>query len=203
MNLFNLVSPIYEKVISGNQATFEALFKLGDFKKTDRVLDLGGGTGRIAKFFVGKVEEIVVLDVSKGMISQCQKHQGINCVLGKAERIPFGDGFFERSEKQGSERSEGSYFDKMIIVDAFHHFRNQKIAVQEIRRVLKENGRVIIEEVNFGRLGNWLVEKLETIFGSKSKILSAESLSQLFSEKGFRTKLFDKKGSGYYLTAEK
>jgi len=41
---------------------------------------------------------------------------------------------------------------------------------------------VIIEEVNFGRFGNWLVEKLETILGAESKILSPPSLVELFSK---------------------
>ena len=187
MNLFDLISPIYEKVISGNEETFKTLFKLGDFRITDRILDLGGGTGRVAQFFLGKVKEIVVLDESKGMISQCQKHQGINCIFGEADNIPFDDG----------------HFDKVIIIDAFHHFKNQQIAVQEIKRVLKGNGKLIIEEVNFGRFGNWVVEKLETIFGGKSKIYSPESVAELFSKNGFKVRLLDKNQSRYYLIAEK
>jgi len=187
MNLFDLISPIYEKVISGDEENFKKLFKLGDFKITDRVLDLGGGSGRIAKFFAGKVQEIAVVDASKGMISQCKKHQGINCVLGKADNIPFGNG----------------YFDKAIIIDAFHHFQDQQIASQEIRRVLKENGKVIIEEVNFGRFGNWLVEKLETILGAESKILPPPSLVELFSKNQFKTKVLNKDRNAYYLIGEK
>ena len=187
MNLFDLISPIYEKVLSGDEETFKTLFKLGDFKITDRVLDLGGGSGRIAKFFVGKVQEIAVVDASKGMILQCKKHEGVNCIFGKADNIPFGDG----------------YFDKAIIIDAFHHFQDQQIASQEIRRVLKENGKVIIEEVNFGRFGNWLVEKLETILGAESKILPPPSLVELFSKNQFKTKFLNKDRNAYYLIGEK
>ena len=64
MNLFDLVSPIYEKGISRNEENFKILFKLGDFKPTDKVLDLGGGTGRIAKFFVGKVRAGNFLEIA-------------------------------------------------------------------------------------------------------------------------------------------
>lgn len=187
MNLFDLISPVYEKVISGDEENFKTLFKLGDFKITDRVLDLGGGTGRVAKFFVGKVQEIAVLDASKGMISRCKNHQGINCVLGKADNIPFGD----------------SYFDKIIITDAFHHFKNRQIVIQEIKRALKGNGRLIIEEVNFGRFGNWIVEKLETILGAESKILSPPSLVELFSKNQFKAKFLNKDRNAYYLIGEK
>jgi demethylmenaquinone methyltransferase/2-methoxy-6-polyprenyl-1,4-benzoquinol methylase len=187
MNLFDLISPIYEKIISADEETFKTLFELGDLKITDRVLDLGGGTGRVAKSFLSKVKEIAVLDGSKGMILQCQKKGGINCVFGKADNIPFEDG----------------HFDKIIIIDAFHHFQNKEKAVQEIKRVLKGNGKAIIEEVNFNRFGNWLVEKLETIFGAKSKIYSPELTAEFFSKNGFKIKILDKNKNSYYLIAEK
>lgn len=187
MNLFDLVAPIYARVHLSDEKTFKKITELADFEKTDKVLDLGGGTGRIAKFFAGIVQEIVVLDTSKGMLLQCKNHTGINCIFGSAENIPYGDG----------------YFDKIIIVDAFHHFRDKEKAIQEIKRVLKENGKVIIEEVNFGRCGNWLVEKIEMIFGAKSKILSPPLLVELFSRNKFEVKLFDESWSGYYLIAGK
>jgi ubiquinone/menaquinone biosynthesis C-methylase UbiE len=45
------------------------------------------------------------------MIKKCKSHAGLSCVLGSADRIPFPD----------------CYFDKVIIVDAFHHFQNQEM----------------------------------------------------------------------------
>lgn len=187
MNLFDLIAPIYGRVHLSDEKTFKKIIQLGDFKKTDKVLDLGGGTGRVAKFFLSMVHEVVVVDASRGMLSQCKNHTGINCVLGDAENIPYSDG----------------YFDKVIIVDAFHHFKNQQKAIQEIKRVLKEKGEVIIEEVNFGIIGNWLIEKLEMMFGAKSKILSPQLSAEIFSKNQFKTKLFDENRSGYYLIAEK
>jgi len=62
---------------------------------------------------------------------------------------------------------------------------------------------VIIEEVNFGRFGNWLVEKLETILGAESKILSPPSLVELFSKNQFKTKFLNKDRNAYYLIGEK
>jgi len=187
MNLFDLVAPIYGRVRLNDEKTFRMIVKFGDFKKTDKVLDLGGGTARIAKFFTDIVQEITVIDASRGMIAQCKKHIGIICILGGAERISYSNG----------------YFDKVIIVDAFHHFQNKEKAVKEIRRVLKENGKIIIEEVDFGKLGNWFLEKLETIAGTKSKILSPQSLVELFSKNQFRTRLVKESRTGYYLIGEK
>lgn len=187
MNFFDLIAPLYAKVHLSDEKTFKTISELGNLEKTDKVLDLGGGTGRVAKFFADKVQEIVVVDDSKGMILHCQKHPGLKCLLGSAESIPFND----------------NYFDKVIIIDAFHHFPNQEKAIKEIRRVLKKNGQAIIEEVNFGKLGNWLLEKAEMIVGAKSKIFSLQSLTELFSKNQFKTKLFSENRSGYYLLAEK
>lgn len=183
MNLFDFIAPIYEKIHFGAEKTFQILTRLVDFQKSDKVLDLGGGKGRIAKFFANKVKEITIVDDSRGMIKQCKKYQDINCIVGKAENIPFNDG----------------YFDKVIIIDAFHHFKDQEKASQEINRVLKENGKVIVEEVNFGKFGNWLAEKLEATLGIKSKLNSPKSLAELFTKNQFKIKLFNENRAFYYL----
>ena len=187
MKFFDIIAPIYARVHLSDEKTFETLVRLAEFKETDKILDLGGGTGRIAKFFTEKVKEIVVLDSSGAMIVECKKNGKINCLIGGAENIPFGEG----------------YFDKVIIIDAFHHFKNQKKAVSEIRRILKENGKLIIEEVNFGKIGNWLLEKLEMIVGAKSKIFMPESLVKMFSENQFQIALLEKIRGGYYFVCAK
>ena len=187
MNVFDLIAPVYEKIISGADKTFSILTKIGDFEECDKILDLGGGTGRVSRLFVKKVKEVVVLDASLGMVESCKKHQDISCVLGKAENIPFGDG----------------YFDKVIIIDAFHHFQDQEKAVREIRRVLRKNGKVIIEELNFKEPVKWLVEKLERIVGAKSRLLPPELLAEFFEKDQFKTTLFGKTKTTYYLVGEK
>ncbi len=172
-NFFDFVAPIYGKVHLGGKDSFEKIEALGDFKKSDKVLDLGGGSGRIAKFFVGKVQEITVADSSAGMINACRKHRGINCVLATAENLPFADG----------------YFDKIIIVDALHHFKHHEKVAQEVRRVLKKTGRLIIEEFNPEKFAGWLVKIFEGLLNMKSTFYAPTALSAFWSRRGFKTKL--------------
>ena len=47
--------------------------ELGEFKKSDRVLDLGGGTGRVAREINGIVHEVVVLDISLPMLKRAAR----------------------------------------------------------------------------------------------------------------------------------
>lgn len=187
MNYFDFMAPIYEIIIFGAKKTFLKLYSLADFQKNDKVLDLGGGSGRIAKFFIGKVKEITVADISMEMTAVCKKHQGLNCILTNAEGLPFQD----------------NYFDKVIAVDAFHHFQNQKRVLQEIKRVLKPKGKILIKEINPENFFGWCWAKFEIILGLKSKFYSFSSLSCLFEKYNFKTKSITKNQMYYYFAAEK
>ncbi len=171
-NFFDFVAPVYERIHFGAAASYKKISLLGNFQKTDRVLDLGGGSGRIAKFFVGKVREITVADSSQGMLAVCRKHGGINCVRTFAEKLPFADG----------------YFDKIIIVDAFHHFQDHDKVAKEVERLLGRSGQLIIEEFNPAKPIGWLAYAFERLLHMKSVFYTPASLSAFWSRRGFDLK---------------
>ncbi len=184
-NLFDIVAPIYGK-FPGARKTYQKLDKLANFSKTDRLLDLGGGMGRIAKLFSTRVAEVFVVDPSAGMIQECRKQRNLNCRLANAENLPFAD----------------DYFDKIIIVDAFHHFNSQDEACGEIKRVLKTGGKVIVEEFNFGFL-NPMFAFLEKMITVPGRFYRPEELEDLFRSCGFSVRLADQGSIIYYLIGEK
>jgi len=187
MNIFDLIAPIYEMIHIGAKNTFLKITKLGDFHEEDRMLDIGGGSGRIAKFFVGAVEEITVVDPSEGMIKKCKTHDGLNCILASAEKLPFA----------------GDYFDKAIIIDAWHHFENHKQVVKETARVLKPGGKIVIEEFNRHYFLMRLVERAEILLGTKSRFFTPNSLAALFKDCGFKVRLIGSNNLFFYLIGEK
>jgi len=187
MNLFDFIAPVYEVLQLGTKKSFKTLWQLGQFQKTDRILDLGGGTGRISRFFADKVKEIIVLDSSSGMIKKCKNHSGLTCVLGSADKIPFPD----------------CYFDKIIIVDAFHHFQNQEIICQEIKRVLRLNGKLLIKEFNPKTMIGGFIALIEKLLKMKSNFYSPERLSAFFAKYLSNIKIFNDFKARYYLIAEK
>ncbi len=187
-NFFDIVAPVYEKFHFGALRTFNKIKSAVIIKTSDRVVDLGGGTGRIAKFFAGKVSKVIVVDVSEEMINQCRKrHPEFSCVRAEAQNLPFAD----------------NSIDKVIIIDAFHHFQNQKLVVKEIKRVLHRNGKVIIEEFNplttFGKL----VVVVEKFLLMHSVFHQPSSLADLFMRERFKVDLIDENKSSYYLIGEK
>ena len=186
-NFFNLIAPIYEQMQFGDKKTFRKIESLGDFRSTDDVLDLGGGSGRIAKFLINKVQKMTVVDSSQKMIEQCQKRTGLSCVFAESENLPFAN----------------NSIDRIIIVDAFHHFNNQERAIQEIKRVLTQNGKVVIEEFNPAKIGGRFVMILETVLRLGSVFHTPPSLAQLFSNNGLNAQIFDAQRKTYYLVADK
>jgi demethylmenaquinone methyltransferase/2-methoxy-6-polyprenyl-1,4-benzoquinol methylase len=186
-NLFDILAPIYDALHIGSRKTAERIARLGEFQPSDTVLDVGGGTGRIARFFVGKVARVIVLDPSEGMLRQCRARRGLECVLGGGEKIPLAD----------------ASVDKVVLVDAFHHIPDQSAALREIRRVLAPGGRVVLEEFNPGALGGKCVALLEKFLRTGSTFHTPAALAELFTAHGFTTRLADEGRKAYHLIAEK
>ena|SRR3989344_2056626 len=187
MKFFDLVAPIYGKIRPGAENIFQKLTSVAEFKSNDIVIDLGGGAGNLATFFVGKVQDIIVVDPSEQMIRQCGNHSGVSCMVGSGEKLPFADGVA----------------DKIILVDAFHHIQDQVKTIREIKRVLKPNGVVVFVEYNPATFGGKAVVIFEKIMRMGSTFYKPTDLASMFSKRGFKTTLFDESKKNYYLVAEK
>ena len=184
---FDHVAPVYERLHGGAEKTFGRISALAGFQSTDRVLDIGGGTGRISQFLVGKVAEVIVLDPSEKMIKECKKHAGLTCQVGSGEEIPLAD----------------ESVDKVIMVDAFHHVGDQKKLLSEIRRVLRPAGLILVEEFDPERFGGKLVLFFEKVLRLGSMFHSPKKLERLFENTGFAVRLLDQNRREYYLLARK
>ena len=124
---FSLVAPYYDRVL--RVQNLEPLMTHVSPQPGHRLLDVGGGTGRVAQGFVGRVAQVCVLDPSVGMLAQSRR-KGICIAQGESEWLPFG----------------AEVFDRIIVIDVFHHLLNQETAARELMRVLACGGRLVIEE---------------------------------------------------------
>lgn len=132
ISFFRFFAPIYDYLhFSRKGKTLKILLENNILNSTDIVLDLAGGTGRVAIEIKNYVQQVEVVDASPEMLEKCQE-KNLSCHLGYAEKIPF----------------PNNYFDKILIIDAWHHFQNIDLALPEIKRVLKSTGIIFIEEVN-------------------------------------------------------
>lgn len=163
-DLFGFVARFYDRFASRPQAD-SSLQDLAA-ARGQRLLDLGGGTGRMAQFLqAGGV--VVVCDLSPGMLAQAQR-KGLLACRGRAEALPFAPGAF----------------DTLLVVDAFHHFADQEAAAREMLRVLRPDGRLMLIEPDMRWPLMPLVSLGERLLGLPSRILRPEELASLLSACG-------------------
>lgn len=108
---------------------FEELKKY--IKNGERVLDLGCGNGRLFELFKGRNIEYTGVDFSEKLIEKAKEKYGDYFKVADTFNLPFPD----------------NHFDSIWSIAVFHHIPSKQLrlqALQEIKRILKTNGKLII-----------------------------------------------------------
>lgn len=164
-DLFTILAPFYERLIPPSDPTL--LASLMELTPDCALLDAAGGTGRVSGTLAPLAGRVVVCDASPNMLRQARL-KGLEAVLAEVEHLPFGDGSF----------------DCILLVDAFHHLKDQQAAMRELLRVLKSSGRLVIEEPDVRRWGVWIVAVLEKLFLMRSHFFRPDSMMRLIAACG-------------------
>jgi ubiquinone/menaquinone biosynthesis C-methylase UbiE len=159
---FRLIAPYYDHAIPVRLV--EQFIRMVELPVAGKVLDVGGGTGRVAKVFIDQASQVVVADSSMGMLGQAKAKNGLALVCSQSEMLPFPDESFER----------------VIMVDALHHVEDQQISAAEIWRVVKQGGLVVILEPDIRRFAVKLVAVFEKVLLMRSHFLSTERIAGLY-----------------------
>lgn len=163
---FDLIARFYDRVF--HFLGPERLMSLLQAQTSELILDIGGGTGRVSQTF-GDDYVVVVCDPSWGMLREARQKQMIAC-CGLAEHLPFAD----------------AAFDRIVMVDTFHHLRDQHVAAKETLRVLRPGGRLVIEEPDIRRWAVKLTALGERLLLMHSRFHSIADLAHVFEEAGAR-----------------
>lgn len=160
---FNRFARLYDLVMPAvNAATLERGLSFAT-RPVERVLDVGGGTGRAARALGGAT----VLDAAPGMLAEAYA-DGNKVVAGTAEALPVGDGAV----------------DAVIIVDALHHFADIQTALEEAARVLSPGGVLIVRDFDPTTLRGRSLVALEHAIGFDSRFLDSAALADAFQGAG-------------------
>jgi demethylmenaquinone methyltransferase/2-methoxy-6-polyprenyl-1,4-benzoquinol methylase len=137
----------------------------------ERVLDVGGGTGRVSATFGGQLK-VVVCDPTPGMLREAQD-KGLRVCACVAEHLPFRDGSYPR----------------IVLVDTFHHLADQRLAAAELLRVLQPGGRLVVEEPDIHQPVVKLAGLLERLLRVRSRFFSLADMVSIFAACGADTTL--------------
>ena len=159
---FNFLAPIYDAVIQPKPP--EKILELLKIQPGSRLLDAGGGTGRISQYLTGPDNPVIILDTSFKMLEKSQEKEPLQQVNGASETLPFAS----------------DSFDRILMVDALHHVQHQSRSVLELWRVLKPGGRLLIEEPDIRKFAVKLVAVAEKLALMRSHFLSGEKILNLF-----------------------
>ncbi|MBS3094434.1 class I SAM-dependent methyltransferase [Candidatus Pacearchaeota archaeon] len=160
----------------------EFLFK--NIKRDSKILEVGCGDGRSINDLLKISENIIGLDIDENSVKigkeRFAKYNKVKIVLGDANSLLF----------------ENKIFDCIICIGTFANFGEDKFRIlEEMRRVLKDEGKIIIsvysnealkERLALYKKLNFKIKRIETNKGIVTCIFddfNTEGISEQFSEK--------------------
>lgn len=160
---FGLIAPLYNR--QHEYSSLKTMIEVAALPTNGRLLDVGGGTGRVASALYDQAGRIIIADPSLGMLRFAANKPGIQVTAACSESLPFPDGFFQR----------------VIMVDALHHVVDQTTTARELLRVLEPGGRLVIEEPDIRTFGVKLIALVEKLLLMRSRFYSPHRIVSLFS----------------------
>lgn len=150
--IINQNKDVYNNIAAHFSSTRAFLWRdleslVGFVKPKDCVLDIGCGNGRLYQLFADLSISFTGIDISEKLI-EIAKERYPDCHFKVADmtKLPFGE------EK----------FDVVFSLVAFHHLPVREMqlqALREMKRVLKNNGKIIL--LNWNAYSDWVKNKLQ------------------------------------------
>ena len=152
--IWDKFSGIYTPAMKTQDGAYQLMYyRIKKVIKGLKVLEIGTGTGMIAKNVAEAAESVIATDFSEKMLIEASKGknpENLSFQFADATSLPFPDG----------------YFDAVIIANTLHLIPEPEKALSEISRVLRNDGGILIapcfihdSENSKTTLGSQLLEK--------------------------------------------
>lgn len=172
---FNNTSNLYSTTISEEDGRAHAV--LANVSDARKILDVGCGKGRYATLLKSHFpnRDIYAVDISEEMMLTIPNT--IQTRKASIQNIPFNN----------------DTFDLVYCVEALEHAPNPAAAIEEMARLVRPGGRLIIVDKNREKLGALKIEQWENWFGGQAlaDIMSHCGLDTTFSEISYDNKAAD------------
>lgn len=179
---FDRFAPVYDLFMpAADREDVEAGFAVAD-RPIQRVLDVGGGTGRVARALT---QDAVVVDASAPMLARA-RNDGRPVVRGDAGELPF----------------PGESVDAIVVADALHHFPDVDAALADCARALRPGGVLVVREFDPGTIRGRLLVAAEHLVRFHSQFYRPERLAERMQAVGLQAHVVDT-GFGYTVAGVK
>lgn len=118
----------YDETRSASPSVLRVLREALEGAPGRRLADIGGGTGNYALALRQEGWDALVVDRSPDMLVRAAA-KGLAAVLADAQRLPFADGSFDAS----------------TMISMLHHVEDRRVALAEVRRILRPGGRLALK----------------------------------------------------------
>lgn len=188
---FNRIAPMWDQMVSPENRLKDHLVRFG-VQSGEKVLDVGAGTGRLTRILVeltGANGRVMAGDISDQMLKNAaQKISNPSCHFVCADAC-----FLAVQENS---------FDKVICFSTFPHIVQPVKALQEIYRVLRPGGKLLVLHACCSRKLNAFHASLNDVV-CHDNIPRADRLAFLLRQTGFTAIHMDENPQLYWVEGEK
>lgn len=170
---FEWVAPAYDHLTPDvDDSTLQNALELAD-RPIERVLDVGGGTGRAARAI--HADRRIVADPALGMLERARKHD-TEPIRADAATLPL----------------QNASIDAVLVVDALHHIADRHSTLTEAHRVLRPGGVLVVVDFDPATVRGRLLAAAEHLVGFHSTFHPPGHLRDDMERTGFHTTITDR-----------
>ena len=160
--------------IKAHHDSVETIMAMSEVSKEHTILDVACGSGIVSVAFAKKAKDVVGIDITKAMLDEAYKKKkaenitNIEFHLANVENLPYPD----------------ESFDIVFTRYSFHHFLEPKKVLDEMIRVCKKGGKIIIVDVALENKYSLNYNRMERLRDpSHTKALTFDEFTILLSNK--------------------
>ncbi len=160
------------QTVKGHYDSVDTIISMSEISNDETLLDIACGTGILTCEFAKHAKSVRGLDITQEMLTQAkitQKNSNLNNIhfdLGEVEHLPYKD----------------KSFDIVFSRYSFHHFLNTKKVFDEMLRVCKDGGKIIVVDVALEEKYSLAYNSMEKLRDpSHTKALSLNEFHTLYS----------------------
>lgn len=179
--------------VPGHLDALQILVELSGVSAQDTVLDVACGPGLVACEFARHAAQVTGMDLTPAMIAQAEKRQrelgleNISWAVGDAVPLPYPD----------------NSFSQVITRYSYHHLLDPAQALEEMIRVCRPGGTVLVADVAMDPDNVELYDRLELLRDpSHTHALSTDEFAALFQDSGLVDCRFSSYGVDIELEAQ-